>query len=229
MKVRLDFCDFHPGFSKTNNFFYNLLRKRFEIDLCDNPDFLIFSDPGQHVHRVHNCVKIFFCVEDFQPDFTWYDYAFTCHQTDDPRNLRLPYYVLFGTPDLLQKGRDNPEQILASKTKFCCFLASYATRTTRPRYPSGRMRPRRRRATRGRSTTWATMSRPAREKSTIFCGPTNSTWPSRTGQFPSTPPRKLWRRCGRDACPSIGAIRKLPRNLIPKVFSTILIFRATRP
>jgi hypothetical protein len=133
MKVRLDFCDFHPGFSKTNNFFYNLLRKRFEIDLCDNPDFLIFSDPGQHVHRVHNCVKIFFCVEDFQPDFTWYDYAFTCHQTDDPRNLRLPYYVLFGTPDLLQKGRDNPEQILASKTKFCCFLASYATPKTRVR------------------------------------------------------------------------------------------------
>jgi hypothetical protein len=130
MKVRLDFCDFHPGFSKTNNFFYNLLRERFDVEICDNPDFLIFSDPGQHIHRVHNCVKIYFCVENFAPDFREYDYSFTCRQTDDPRNLRLPYYVLSGPPDLLQKDGENPAQILAAKTKFCCFLVRYANRKT---------------------------------------------------------------------------------------------------
>jgi hypothetical protein len=133
MKVRLDFCDFHPGFSKTNNFFYNLLRKRFDIELCDCSDFLIFGDLGQHVHRVHNCVKIFFCVENFRPDFRLYDYALTCHQMDDPRNFRLPYYVLFGPPQLLQKDNDNLEQIMAAKTKFCCFLTGYADRKTRIR------------------------------------------------------------------------------------------------
>jgi hypothetical protein len=133
MKVRLDFCDFGPGWCKTNNFFYNLLKEKFEVEICDCPDFLIFSDLGQHVHRVHNCVKIFFCVENFKPDFKWYDYAFTCHQTDDPRNLRLPYYVLFTPPQRLNKDSDNPEQILAAKTKFCCFLARYANRKTRVR------------------------------------------------------------------------------------------------
>ncbi len=38
MKIRLDFCDFWPGFQKTNNFFYNLLRERFDVEICDQPD-----------------------------------------------------------------------------------------------------------------------------------------------------------------------------------------------
>ena len=94
MKVRLDFCDFWPGFLKTGNFFYNLLRERFDIEICDQPDFLIYADPGQHLHRVHDCVKIYFSVESFRPDFNECDYGFTCQYVDDPRNFRLPYYVL---------------------------------------------------------------------------------------------------------------------------------------
>ena len=88
MKVRLDFCDFWPGFPKTGNFFYRLLQERFEVEICDRPDFLIFADPGQHVHRLHNCVKIYVALEAFKPDFRWCDYAFTCHYLDDPRHLR---------------------------------------------------------------------------------------------------------------------------------------------
>lgn len=133
MKVRLDFCDFHPGFSKTNNFFYNILKKRFDVEICDNPDFLIFSDLKQHVHRVHNCVKIFFCVEDFKPDFQEYDYAFTCHELEDDRNLRLPYYFPINPQLLIRKDDEKPEQILATKTKFCCFLTGYANNKTRVR------------------------------------------------------------------------------------------------
>jgi hypothetical protein len=131
MKVRLDFCDMGPGWSKTNNFFLNLIKEKFEVEICDTPDFLIFSNLNQHVHRVHNCVKIFFCVEDFRPDFREYDYAFTCHQLDDPRNLRLPYYVLFTPPQRLNKDNEKAEEILAAKSKFCCFLTGYANRKTR--------------------------------------------------------------------------------------------------
>jgi hypothetical protein len=132
MKVRLDFCDFMPGFCKTDNFFYHLLRERFEVQICDGPDFLIFADIGQHVHRVHNCVKIHYCVENFAPDFKLCDYAFTCRQMDDPRNLRLPCYALRNPGTLLKDDKDL-EQILAGKTKFCGFLASYANNKTRVR------------------------------------------------------------------------------------------------
>jgi hypothetical protein len=133
MKVRLDFCDFGPGWLKTRNFFYNTLKEKFDVELCDCPDFLIFSDLGQHVHRIHNCIKILFCLEDFRPDFKSYDYAFTCHQMDDPRNLRLPYYAIFGPQRLFKKEDETPEQIMASKTRFCCFLTHYANRKTRVR------------------------------------------------------------------------------------------------
>lgn len=132
MKVRIDFCDFWPGFPKTNNFFYNLLRERFEVEICDCPDFLIFADRGQHVHRVHNCIKIYFCLENFAPDFKFYDYAFTCREINDPRHLRLPFYVLYNPRPLL-KDNDDLEQIMAAKTKFCGFLASYANKKTRMR------------------------------------------------------------------------------------------------
>ncbi len=128
MKVRLDFCDFWPGFPKTNNFFHNLLRERFEVEICDRPDFLIFADPGQDVHRVHNCVKIYFALEVFKPDFRWCDYAFTCHSLDDPRNMRLPYYVLTVNPRQLQKSEGEIAGIMSAKTKFCSFVVSNAKR-----------------------------------------------------------------------------------------------------
>jgi hypothetical protein len=128
LRVKLDFCDFWPGFPKTNNFFYNLLRERFEVEICDRPDFLIFADPGQHVHRVHNCVKIYVALEVFLPDFRWCDYAFTCHYLEDPRHLRLPYYAFgFGAKRLIRHGED-PAEIMAAKTKFCSFVVSNAKR-----------------------------------------------------------------------------------------------------
>jgi hypothetical protein len=128
MKVRLDFCDFWPGFQKTNNFFYNLLRERFDVEICDQPDFLIYADPGQHVHRVHDCVKIYFSVESFSPDFRECDYAFTCRYLDDPRHMRLPYYVLTGEARWLQKSEEEMAGIMSAKTKFCSFVVSNAKR-----------------------------------------------------------------------------------------------------
>jgi hypothetical protein len=133
MKVKLDFCDFGPGYPKTNNFFYNLLKERFDVQICDCPDFLIFSDIGQHVHRVQNCVKIYCCPESFAPDFKTYDYAFTCRQIDDPRNLRLPPYVYYTTPQMLAKENEDHEKTLASKTGFCSMLVGYSNRKTRVR------------------------------------------------------------------------------------------------
>ena len=57
-KIRIDFCDFHDNFSKTNNFFFKLLAERFDVELCDQPDFLIHHCYG-HEHRLHSCVQDF--------------------------------------------------------------------------------------------------------------------------------------------------------------------------
>jgi hypothetical protein len=132
LKVRLDFCDCWQGFTKTNNFFYHLLQERFEIELRDHPDFIIYADPGQHLHRVHNCVKIFYALEADLPDFSECDYAFTSRYLDDPRHFRLPYYGTY-RPKPLDKTNDDFGQIMASKTKFCSFLTGYANKKTRKR------------------------------------------------------------------------------------------------
>jgi hypothetical protein len=128
MKVRLDFCDFWSGFVKTDNFFYNLLRERFDVEICDQPDFLLYADPGRHLHRIHNCTKIFISLESYLPDFNACDYAFTCRYLDDPRNIRLPYYVLETTAAQLQKSEAELADLLRGKTKFCSFVVSNAKR-----------------------------------------------------------------------------------------------------
>jgi len=128
MKIRLDFCDFWPGFQKTANYFHSLLRERFDVEICDQPDFLIYADPGQHMHRVHNCVKIYFSVESFLPDFRECDYAFTCRYLDDPRHVRLPYYALSAHPPRLLKSEEEIAGIMKTKTKFCSFVVSNAGR-----------------------------------------------------------------------------------------------------
>ncbi|MEI8040020.1 MAG: glycosyltransferase family 10 [Verrucomicrobiota bacterium] len=124
--IRIDFCDYAPGYPKTDNFFYNLLKTRFDIQVTDQPEFLIYATPGSHLHRVHNCVKIYFGIESFMPDWNVCDYAMTCHYLDDPRHLRLPYYALYGTTKPLDKQHDDPEAILKAKTRFCGFVVSNA-------------------------------------------------------------------------------------------------------
>ena len=126
--IRIDFCGFWPGFAKIDNFFYRALKSRFPIELTDQPDYLIYSDLGNHLHRLHNCVKIYFGIESFPPDWTQCDYALTCHYLEDPRHLRLPYYVPYGGLDWLRKDKEDPAKVLAGKTRFCGFVVSNAGR-----------------------------------------------------------------------------------------------------
>jgi hypothetical protein len=119
--IRLDFCDFHPGYLKTNNFFYNLLKEHFSLEICDQPDFLIYSFFG-HQHRLHSGTKIFFTGESAAPNWKECDYALTSRYLDDPSHLRLPFYVLYGDARAIVKGQEDPAKILARKTKFCSFV-----------------------------------------------------------------------------------------------------------
>jgi alpha(1,3/1,4) fucosyltransferase len=129
-RIWIDFCDFWRHLDKQNNFFYNLLRERFELIICDRPDFLIYSNNG-HVHRHFNSVKIYYTHEPIPPNFKECDYAFTSFHLDNPRHLRLPWYaVLYDSPAALIRGADfpSPQQILAEKTKFCSYVVSNHSR-----------------------------------------------------------------------------------------------------
>ena len=126
-KIRIDFCDFWHGFNKTDNWFWHLLRERFDVELSDRPDFLFYSHPQDHQHRVQNCVKIWFAVESWLPDWNTCDYALTYHHLDDARHLRLPLYVVYVPAERLVKRNWDFDEILARKTKFCGAVISNPT------------------------------------------------------------------------------------------------------
>jgi len=121
--VRIDFCDFHSNFPKTDNFYYHLLSERFELQLCDQPDYLIFGPYG-HEHRLHSGVRILASIEPGRPDYRFCDFSLSPLEIADPRHLQLPVYVTNGRAEELIKNPGDAEKDLAAKKGFCSFVVS---------------------------------------------------------------------------------------------------------
>lgn len=127
-KIKINFCDWWPGFNKTDNYFFNLLKLEFEVEISENPDYLFYSVFGTK-HLQYDCVKISYIGENMAPKFIGTDrkgegadYTFSFDYMDDNRNYRLPHYLLYdGYYDLVNKK--NIEKNLANR-KFCNFVAS---------------------------------------------------------------------------------------------------------
>jgi hypothetical protein len=123
-RLKIDFVDFH-GIDKNNNPFTKVLSKNFDLTISDRPDLLIFGSGG-HMHRLYTCKKVFHTNETIDPDWTRTDYALTYHHNNDPRQLRLPYYV-WGTPGTWQdliKSEKEIDEILKLERGFCSAVIS---------------------------------------------------------------------------------------------------------
>ena len=136
--IKLKFVDFWSGFPVNDNYFTNLLRKEWEIEISDTPDYIICSVFGDSVngaphginYKNYNCTRILFTGENTRPDFENYQYNFGFDYNDDPRYYRLPLYVMYGDPsELLIKPPF--ERISAERTKFCSFVVGNPTPTER--------------------------------------------------------------------------------------------------
>ncbi|MBC2595764.1 hypothetical protein H5P28_15970 [Ruficoccus amylovorans] len=128
-KLKLDFCDFN-GVDKLNNPFTRLLSQRYEIEISDRPDLLIFQEGG-HMNRLYTCKKLFWTGESVLPDWDRTDYAMTCHYLDDARHLRMPFYVWGSAApaeDLVRRDDEDIAALMRSKTRFCSFLVTNSNR-----------------------------------------------------------------------------------------------------
>ena len=123
-RIKVDFIGFWDGFNKTDNWFWHTLRRGFDPVLADQPEFLFFSDGSSRAWQLHVCTRIYFSVERHLPDWRQCDFALTCHEMDDPRNLRLPYYVVESDPATLVKPDGWAEQVVAEARKFCGLMIS---------------------------------------------------------------------------------------------------------
>ncbi len=125
--IKIKFVDFDADFDVQSNYFIDILKKHYQVEISDNPDYLFYSCFG-YEHSRYSCIKIFYTGECETPDFNLCDYAMGFdHLQFGDRYLRVPLYLLFQyEADLalaLQKHM-KAEQIIAEGRGFCSFVVS---------------------------------------------------------------------------------------------------------
>lgn len=110
--VKIKFHEFFPGFNPKDYWIWHQLSNFYELELSDNPDILIYSawitdeskkERRKIIENQPNCIKIFYTLENIRPNFDECDIAISFDYTDNPKNIRLPYYVIrtmFGVDDI---------------------------------------------------------------------------------------------------------------------------------
>lgn len=124
--ISIGFCDFWPDFDPFNNFFVEILSKKFTVTVNnESPDFLFCSLLGDKSFDF-SCTKIVFIGENITPDFNIFDYALGFDWINfDDRYFRLPLYRLnMENDDFNPHDMDFFCKESASKSGFCNFLYS---------------------------------------------------------------------------------------------------------
>ena len=125
-RIKIDFVDFWSDLKKTDNYFYNTLKKYYNVEISPQPDYVFCSYFSQKHFNYQNAVKILYMGENVIPDFNLYDYALGFHHiTFEDRYLRLPHYALYDKDiaPALNKHTHSDEYYLAKK-KFCNRVVS---------------------------------------------------------------------------------------------------------
>jgi hypothetical protein len=120
--LKIDFCDFWGDFDKSNNLFLMLLQPFYEVIISEKPDVLFYSCFGFD-HLKYNCYKIFYTGENVRPNFMECDFSLSFDHDDyENRNLRVPFFRWQNLENFGEKP--SPEEIKATKKKFCCMVVS---------------------------------------------------------------------------------------------------------
>lgn len=123
-KIKIKFVDFWPGFDEKNNDFYEILSKKYNIEISDYPEFLFYSVFGDD-NLDYDCIKIFYTGENFIPDFNNCDYAIGFHKIEfGKRYLRIPLYFLFQYKKYLKIALNIYKEKIDNRDKFCNFIYS---------------------------------------------------------------------------------------------------------
>jgi alpha(1,3/1,4) fucosyltransferase len=132
-KVRLKFVDFWDNQNNNESLFYKLLSLRFEIEISDNPDYIVYSVFG-YEHLKYNCVRIFFTGEQVSPDFDVADYAIGFdYLSFGDRFIRFPLFALNYSPQNLQEIDKNYNETFYKSflnREFCSFVYSNSKATS---------------------------------------------------------------------------------------------------
>ena len=130
--VKVQFMDYWADFQQKREEYLllRILRKHYDVRICDDPDYVFFSVMGEtHWGVPDKCIKICHTGENLVPDFNACDYAVGFEWMDyGDRYIRFPLY-LFYREELLQamlhKHEIGPDwNLAAEKSGFCSFVVS---------------------------------------------------------------------------------------------------------
>lgn len=131
--LKIKFVGFWEGFSKNKNILCQTIRKFYEIEETDNPDYIIcsvFKDNNNYFEYFdYPQVRILFSGENVVPDFNTVDYAISSYPIQfQDRHLHYPYcFDDFNEhcSKLLKKDRMYAKEVLSQKIYFANFIASH--------------------------------------------------------------------------------------------------------
>ena len=126
-KINIDFVDFWPDLVKTDNYFFNILDRYYDVEISEDPDYIFCSYFNNRHLQYRDCVKILFMGENLVPDFNIYDYAIGFHYMDfEDRYMRLPLYALYSQHfDAFFSKHTHEDEYYLSKKKFCnCVISN---------------------------------------------------------------------------------------------------------
>lgn len=122
-KIKIKFVDFWPNFDYKNHFLYVELKKMFNVELSDDPDYLFFSVFGCEHLKYPNVVRIFYTAENISPDFNLCDYAIGFDYINfGDRYFRFPNYYNYNYNKDFELIKNRKK--LVSNKDFCCFVYS---------------------------------------------------------------------------------------------------------
>ena len=126
-KIKVNFTDFWDSFDPNNNFIMDALKKNFEVEISDKPDFVFCSIFGRK-HLKYDCAKIYYTGENILPDFNLVDYGLAFRDISFyDRYLRLPHYVLYPEDCGLALNKHTlPDEEYLAHSKFCNYVISNA-------------------------------------------------------------------------------------------------------
>ncbi len=125
-KIKIAFTDFWDVFDPNDNFIMQALRKNFEVEISDDPDFVFCSIFGRR-HLKYDCAKIFYTGENIDPDFNLVDYALGFPEiVYYDRYLRLPHYLLYPRACSLALSKPSMSDDELLDREFCNYVISNA-------------------------------------------------------------------------------------------------------
>lgn len=131
--IKIKFLDYWSSFydeEMEDCLIMRILRKHYEVKVCDDADYVFFSTMGDsHWSVPDRCIKIYQTGENIVPDFNACDYAigFEWMEYGD-RYIRFPNYMFYDV-ELLHKMETKhllpPKwDLQAQKPDFCSFVVS---------------------------------------------------------------------------------------------------------